>query len=52
MMHVSLDEDTLYDIFNDRTLMEMIPDEETEIELTSDELIASDSPWFSDEGGE
>ncbi len=51
-MHVELDESTLYDIFNDRTLMEMIPDEETEIEFDSDELIDSDSPWVPDEGSE
>ena len=47
-----LSEDTLYNIFNDRTLMEMIPDEETLIETEDLETIGLDPSWIPDEGTE
>ena len=43
-MNIDLPEDTLYNLFNDRTLMEMITDEETFIEPTNEAVVNANTP--------
>jgi len=51
MFELHLPYDTQYDLFNDRTLMEMIPDyEETNIERPSQPITTTDTPRVPDGG--
>lgn len=47
-MILHLPEDTMYDLFNDRTLLEMIDSEETTIETKSEPTANSDTQGVPD----
>lgn len=47
-MILHLPEDIMYNLFNDRTLLEMIDSEETTIEIQSEPTVSTDTQGVSD----